>query len=85
MTSGKTIALTKQTFVAKVRSLLFNILCRFFIDFLLRSKHLLISWLQSLVTVILECKKIKSAVVFSYFFPFNCHEVVGLDAMILVF
>ena len=65
-------ALTKRTFVAKVRSLLFNILCRFFIDFLPRRKHLLISWLQLLFTVILECKKIKSAVLSSYWFPFNC-------------
>ena len=60
MTTGKTIALTIQTFVGKVMSLIFNMLCRFVIAFLPRSKHLLISWLQSPATVILEPKKIKS-------------------------
>ena len=85
MTTGKTIALTRWTFVGKIMSLLFNILSMLVIAFLPRSKHLLISWLQSLVTVILECKKIKSAVVFSYFFPFNCHEVMGPYAIIRVF
>ena len=59
MTTGKTIALTKQTFVSKVMSLVFNLLCKFVIDFLLRSKHLLISWLQSLSAVILEPPKNK--------------------------
>ena len=81
MTTGKTIALTKQTFVGKVMSLLFNMLSRLVITFLLRSKHLLISWLQSLSAVILEPKKIKSATVS----PSICYEVMGLDAMILVF
>ena len=61
MTTGKTIALIIQTFVGKVMSLLFNTLCRFVIAFLPRSKHLLISWLQSPSTMILERKKIKSA------------------------
>ena len=60
MTTGKTIALTRQTFVGKVISLLFNILCRLVIAFLPRSKHLLVSWLQSPSAVILECKKMKS-------------------------
>ena len=67
-----------------VMSLLFNMLSRFFIDFLPRSKHLLISWLQSPSAVILEPKKIKSVTV-SIFSPSFCHEVVGPDAMILVF
>ena len=62
MTTGKTIALTRQTFVGKVMSLLFNMLSRLVIAFLLRSKHLLISWLQSLSAVILEPKKIKSVI-----------------------
>ena len=84
MTTGKTIALTIQTFVSKVISLLFNALFRFVIAFLPKSKHLLISWLQSLSIVILEPKKIKSATV-SIFFPSIFHEVMGLDAMILVF
>ena len=75
MTSGKTIALTRQTFVRKVMSLLFNILSRLVIAFLLRSKCLLISWLQSPSTVILEPKKIKSVTV-STFPPFICHEVI---------
>ena len=63
MTTGKTIALTRQTFVAKVMSLLFNVLSRFVIAFLPRSKRLLISWLQSPFAVILEPKKIKSVTV----------------------
>ena len=84
MTNGKTIALTRRTFVDKVMSLLFNMLSRFVIDFLPRSKHLLISWLQSPSAVILEPKKIKSVTV-SIFSPSTCHEVVGPDAMILVF
>ena len=63
MTTGKTIALTRQTFVGKVVSLLFNMLSRFIIDFFPRSKHLLISWLQSASAVILEPKKIKSVTV----------------------
>ena len=81
MTTGKTIALTGWTFVGKVMSLLFNMLSRFFIAFLPKSKHLLISWLQSPCAVILKPKKIKSFTVS----PSICHEVVGLDAMILVF
>ena len=64
MTTGKTIALSVQTFVDKVMSLLFNTLSRFVIDFLPKSKCLLISWLQSLSAVILEPKKIKSVTVF---------------------
>ena len=74
MTTGKTIALTIWTFVGKVVSLLFNALYRFVIVFLPRSKRLIISWLQSTSTVILEPKKIKSATVFT-FFPSICHEV----------
>ena len=81
MTTGKTIALTRRTFVGKVMSLLFNMLSRLAITFLPRSKHLLISWLQSPSAVILEPPKIKSLTVS----PSNFHEVMGLDAMILVF
>ena len=84
MTTGKTIALTIGTFVGKVTSLLFNILFRFVIAFLLRSKDLLISWLQSSSAVTLEPKKIKSVTV-SIVSPYICHEVMGLDAIILVF
>ena len=84
MTTGKTIALTMQTFVSKVVSLLFNILSRFVIAFLPRSKHLLISWLQSPPAVILETKKIKSVTI-SIVSPSFCHEMMGLDATILVF
>ena len=106
MTTGKTTALTRQSFVGKVMSLLFNTLSgmlrfmgsqrvrhdwatdliwsRFVIAFLPRNKHLLISWLQSLSTVILEPKKIKSVTV-SIVSPSICHEVMGSDAMILVF
>ena len=84
MTTGKTMALTRQAFVIKMKSLLFNMLSRFVIAFLPRSKRLLISWLQPLSTVILEPKKIKFVTVF--IFPASiCHEVVGLDAMILIF
>ena len=83
-TTGKTIALTKRTFVGKAMSLLFNMLSRLIITFLPRSKRLLISWLQSLSTVILEPKKIKSDTV-STVYPSNSHEVIGPDAMILVF
>ena len=81
MTTGKTIALIRQTFVSKVMSLLFNMLSRLVIAFLPRSMSLLISWLQSLSSVILEPKKIKSVTV-SIVFPSICHEVMGLDAMI---
>ena len=84
MTTGKTIALTKWTFVGKVMSLLFNMLSRLAITFLPRSKHLLISWLQSPSAVILEPKKIKSVTV-SIVSPSICHEVMGPDAMILIF
>ena len=84
MTTGKTIALTIWTFVGKVMTLLFDTLSRFIIAFLLRSKCLLILWLQSLSAVILELKKRKS-VTASTFSPSICYEVMGLDAMILVF
>ena len=84
MTTGETIASTRQTFVGKVMSLLFNTLSRFVIAFLQRSKRLLISWLQSPSAVILEPKKIKSFAV-STLSPSVCHEVMGADAMILVF
>ena len=84
MTTGKTIASTRQTFVGKVTSLLFNMPLRLVIAFLPRSKGLLISWLQSPSALILEFKKIKSVTVFIVS-PSICHEVVGLDAMILVF
>ena len=83
MTTGKTIALTIWTFVGKVMSLLFNMLSRFVMDFLPRSKSLLVSWLQSPSTVILEPKKIKS-VTLSTFSLSTYHDVMGLDAMILV-
>ena len=84
MTTGKTIALTRRTFVGKVMSLLFNMLSRLVITFLPRSKHLLISWLQSPSAVILEPKKIKSDTV-STVSPSVSHEVMGPDNMILVF
>ena len=83
MTTGKTIALTRQTFVGKVMSLLFNTLSTFVIAFLPRIRHLLISWLQSLSAVILEPKKIKSHCFDC--FPSICYEVMRLDAMIFVF
>ena len=84
MITGKTIALTRWTFVSKVLSLLFNMLSRLVIAFLPRSKHLLISWLQSPTVLILEPKKIKSLAV-SIVFPSICYEVMGLDAMIFIF
>ena len=84
MTTGKTIALTRQTFVSKVMSLLFNMLSRLVIAFLSRSKHLLFSWLQSPSAVILDPKKIRSIAI-SIVSPSICHEVMGLDAMILDF
>ena len=84
MTTGKTTALTRWTFVGKVMSLLFNMLSRSVIIFLPRSKHLLISWLQSPSAVILELPKIKSVTV-STVSPSICHEVMGPDAMIFVF
>ena len=81
VTTGKTIALTRQTFVGKVMSLLFNMLSRLVITFLPKSKYLLISWLQSPSAVILEPPKIKSVTVSQSIH----HEVMGPDAMILVF
>ena len=81
VTAGKTITLTIPTFVSKMMSLLFNMLSRFVIAFLPRSKHLLIFWLQSLSTVIWEPKKIK-LVTASTFSPTICHEVMGPDDMI---
>ena len=83
-TTGKTIALTRQAFVDKVTSLLFDMLSRLVITFLPRSKCLLISWLQSESAVILEPPKIKSATVFTVS-PSIFHEVMRLDDMILVF
>ena len=83
MTSGKTVALTRQTFVGKIMSLVFNMLPRLVIAFLPKNKLLLISWLQSPSAVILEPKKIKSVTV-STVSPSICHEVMGLDAMMLV-
>ena len=84
MTTGKTRALTRRTFVGKLMSLLFNMLSRLVIAFLLRSKCLLISWLQSPSAVLLEPKKIKPVTVFIVS-PSICHEVMGLDAMIFSF
>ena len=84
MTTGKTTVLTRWTFVGKVMSLLFNILSRLVVTLFPRSKRLLISWLQSPSTVILEPKKIKSDTV-STVSPPVCHEVMGPDAMVLVF
>ena len=84
MTTGKTIALNRQTFVGKVMSLLFNMLSRLVITFLPRSKHLLVSWLQSPSAVIVKHKKLKSQAV-STVSPSVSHEVMGPDAMILVF
>ena len=81
MTTGKTIAFTRWTFVGKVMSLLFNMLSRVVIAFLPSSKHLLISWLQSPSAVIWEPKEIKSVTV-SIVSSSICHEVMGLEAMI---
>ena len=81
MTTGKTIAFTRQTFVGKIISLLFNMLSKFVIAFLSRNEHLLILWLQSPSAVILEPKKIKSVTV-SIVSPSIYHEVMGPDAMI---
>ena len=83
-TTGKTIALIIWTFIGNIMSLLFNMLSRLVIVFLPKSKYLLISWLQPPSTVILEPKKIKSVTV-SVISPNICHEVMGLDAMLLVF
>ena len=84
MTTGKTITLTRGDFVGKVITLLFNMLSRVVITLFPRSKRLLISWLHSPYAVILEPKKIKSDTV-STISPSICYEVMGLDAMILVF
>ena len=84
MTTGKTIALTRWTFVGKVISLLFNMLSSLVISFLPRSKHLLISWLQSPSSMILEPRKIKSVTASTVSLSI-CYEVMGWDAMILVF
>ena len=84
MTTGKTLALTLYTHVGKVMSLLFHILSRLVMVFLPRSKHLLISWLQSTSSVIFEPKKMK-LVTISIVSPYNCHEVTRLHAMMLVF
>ena len=84
MTTGKTIALTRWSFVGKAMSLFFNMLSTLVIAFLPRSKLLLTSWLQSPSVVILEPRKIKSVTV-SIVSPSICHEVMGLDAMILIF
>ena len=81
MTTGKTIALTRWTFVGKVMSLLLNMLSRLVVTFLSRSKRLLISWLQSPSAVILETPKIKSDTVF----PSIYHEVMGPDTLIFIF
>ena len=81
MTTGKTIALIRWTFVGEVMSLLLKMLSRLVITFLPRSKHLLISWLQSPSAVILEPRKIKSDTVS----PSVSHEVMGPDAMVFVF
>ena len=84
MTTGKTIVLTRRTFVGEVMSLHFNVLSRLVITFLPRTKRLLISWLQSPSAVILEPKKRKSATL-STVSPSICHEVMGPDAMVLVY
>ena len=84
MTTGKTIALTRRTFVGKVMSLLFNMVSRLVIVFLPRSKHLLIAWIHLPSSVILEPKKIKSVTV-SNVSPSIWHEVMGLDTMIFIF
>ena len=84
VTTGKSTVLTIWTFVGKVMSLLFNMLSRFVLAFLPRGKHLLISWLESPCTVILEPKKRKSVTV-SIVSPSTCHKVMEPDAMILVF
>ena len=84
VSTGKSIALTIWTFIAKVMSLLFNMFSRLVIAFLPRSKHFVISCLQSPFAVILEPQKIKSVTV-SIVSPSICHEVMGLDAMILIF
>ena len=81
MTTGKTIALTRQNFVDKIMSLLFNMLSRLVKAFLPRSQCLLTSWVQSPPAVILEPPKLKYLIVFIVA-PFTCHEVMGPDAMV---
>ena len=83
-TTGKTIAVARQTFVGQVMSLLFNMLSRLVITFLPRSKHLLISCLQSPSAMILKPPKIKSDTVYNVS-PSICHEVMGPDSMIFIF
>ena len=85
MTTDKTTSLTRWTLVGKAVPLLFNRLSRFIITFLQRSNSLLIYQLQSPSAVILKLKKGKSATVFTFFFSYICHEVMGTDAMILDF
>ena len=85
MTSEKPIALTSWTFVGKVMSLLFNMLSKLVIAFLPRSKHLLISWLQSPLALILEAPQIMKSFTVSIVSPYICYEVMGTDVMILVF
>ena len=84
MTTGKTIALTRWTFVDKAMSQIFNMVSRLIVTFIPRSKRLLISWVQSPSAVILELQKL-NAVTVSIVSPSICHEVMGPDAMILVF
>ena len=84
MTTGKTTALTTQTFVSKMMSLLFNTLSRFVIAVLPRSKHLLISWLQSLSAGTFGDQENKIYYCFHFFFPSLCHEVMEMNAIILV-
>ena len=84
MMTGRTIVLTRWIFVGKVMCLLFNMLSSFVIDFIPRSKHLLISWVQSPSAVILEPKEIKTVMV-SIVSPSTCHEEMGLDVMFFVF
>ena len=84
MTTGKTIALTRWTFVDKAMCQIFNMVSRLIVTFIPRSKRLLISWVQSPSAVILELQKLK-AVTVSIVSPSICHEVMGPDAMILVF
>jgi len=84
ITSGKTVPLTRWNFISKLMSLFFNMLSRLIIAFLPRSKHLLISWLQSPSAMVLESKKIKSDIV-SIVSPSICHELIGPDVIFLVF
>ena len=85
MTTGKTIALTRWTFVGKVMSLFFNMQTRLLVAFLQRSKRLLISWLKSPSAVILEPSPQIKSVIVSFVSPSICYEVMGSDAMIFIF